>query len=360
MTGTTKGQVRPALLENILAQADAIRAVGNYQFGPGLTALIRCAEMLRSSKRIVLTGMGASLFSAIPLSYLLGERGVAAPAMESSELLHFLSPMLDSDTAVVLISRSGESVEITKLLPVLKSRGCRVLGVVNVRESKLAREAGQALLVNSPADELVAIQTYSGTLASLALLGAAYFDELEQAKEELEQTVEAIASLLSGCAASGDIWPDVPECGAPLYLLGRGTALASVRAGELLMHEVAKMPAVGMSSAQFRHGPVEVVSDRFRAIVFTCERRTAKLDVALAEDLIRIGGDVRRVGPFGGESKVKPLCAWPEDVPSRFASILEIVPVQLLAYQMARSRGVPSGRFRFAPAVTMSETGFSV
>src|SRR5205823_4085087 len=143
-----------------------------------------------------------------------------------------------------------------------------------------------------------------------------------------------------------------------LYLLGRGPSLASVTAGALLMHEVAKMPVVGMSSPQFRHGPVEVVDEDFHAIVFTSQKQTAELDSALAEDLVRIGGDIRCIGLARAESGPAALFAWPDDVPSRFASILEIVPLQLLAYQVALARGVPTGQFRFAPAVTRSETGF--
>ena len=355
-----KGEVRPALLENILAQPDAIRGVAAHQFGPGRPALMRSAEMLRTSKRIVLSGMGASLFASIPLSYMLGRRGVAVSVIETSELLYFLCPTLDADTAVVLVSRSGESVEITKLLPILKQRGCRVIGVVNVADSTLARQADHTIFVNSAPDELVAIQTYSGTLATLALLGAAYLDELDSTKDELRKTVTLLASRLPGCLESTALWGGLLNRGSRVYLLGRGAALASVSAGVLLMHEVAKIPVVGMSSAQFRHGPVEVVDENFQAVVFTSQLATAELDHALAEDLTRIGGDIRRIGSYVRRSRIASLCVWPDDFPCRFVSILEIVPLQLLAYQIAVARGVPTGQFRFAPAVTRSETGFSV
>jgi glutamine---fructose-6-phosphate transaminase (isomerizing) len=352
--------VRPALLENILAQPDALRRVGEHQVGPGRDALIRCAEMLRDSKRIVLSGMGASLFACVPLSYSLGARGIQAPVIETSELLYFLSSTLDANTAVVLVSRSGESVEITKLVPVLKQRGCRVIGVVNVPESTLGLRADHTIVVNSPSDELVAIQTYSGTLAALALVGAAYLDELDRAKDELAKTIAMLAPAVTECQESTARWHGVRDGRSRVYLLGRGPSLASVSAGVLLMHEVAKMPVVGMSSPQFRHGPVEVVDEGFHSIVFTSQKQTAELDIALAEDLVRIGGDIRCIGLDRAKSGPAALFAWPDDIPSRFASILEIVPLQLLAYQVARARGVPTGQFRFAPAVTRSETGFSV
>lgn len=353
-----KAEIKTALLENILAQPEAIRAVARQQLGPGRDAIVRCAEMLHDSKRIVLSGMGASLFSSVPLSYELAERGVDVSAIESSELLYFLLPTVGRDTAVVLVSRSGESVEITKLLPLLKERGCRVIGVVNVQESTLARGADQALVVNSPPDQLVAIQTYTGTLAALGLVGAAYAEELASAEEEMEATAALIERMMPECLENAASWESVSEDGSRLYLLGRGAALAAANAGALLMHEVAKRPAVAMSAAQFRHGPVEVVDKHFHAIVFTSQPATVDLDLRFAEDLSRLGGDVRRLGCGSREAEIVPVCEWPEAAPKRFRSILEIVPLQLLAYEIARARGVALGKFRFAPTVTLSEIGF--
>lgn len=344
------------LLQNILAQPEALRAVAKHQFGPGRHVLTASAQRLRGAKHVVLSGMGASLFACIPLSYLLGEHGVFASVIESSELLHFLSPTLTSDTVIVLVSRSGESVEITKLLPIVQQRGCSVVGVVNVPGSTLALQGSEAILVNSPSDHLVAVQTYSGTVATLALLAAACNDELATAEAELRRTADAMEHTLVECQRAD--WRDFAEMASPLYLLGRGAALASAQAGALLMHEVSKMPAVAMSSAQFRHGPVETVDREFRAIVFGSQQATAELDLALAADLTRIGGAIRWIGPARSGSNVASFAPWPADVPSRFASLLEIVPLQFLAHRTAQLRGIATDRFRFAPTVTLAETGF--
>ncbi len=355
----TKEEVNPALLENILRQPEALRSVAAYQLGPGRAALTRCAELLTRGKRVVLSGMGASLNACIPASYLLAERGAVVSVIEASELLYFVSGMLDAETTVVLVSRSGESVEVTKLLPKLKERGCRAIGISNVPGSTLERDATESIVVNSPPDQLVAIQTYTATLATLELLAAESCGELDRAEDELEKTIGITGSLLADSAASVH-WDELMACEAPLYLLGRGPSLASVNAGLFLMHEVAKMAAVGISAAQFRHGPVEVVNENFRAIVFGSQAATAELDLSLAEDLIGMGGCIRWVGPMARRSNVASFWRWPNDIPHRFAQILEIIPLQLLSLRLAQARGVALGTFRFAPAVTLSETGFAV
>ena len=69
------------------------------------------AGLLRSSRHIILSGMGASLHACLPLQTYLATKGVSCSVVETSELLHFQSNVLTADTALVLVSRSGESIE---------------------------------------------------------------------------------------------------------------------------------------------------------------------------------------------------------------------------------------------------------
>jgi glutamine---fructose-6-phosphate transaminase (isomerizing) len=276
--------------------------------------------------------------------------------------LYSYAPTLNENTAVILVSRSGETVEVTKLLRILEGRnaGVGVVGVTNVPGSTLGTASTQSIDVHSPPDQLVAIQSYTATVIVLFLLGAAFCDELNSnLRSELDLTANALSAWIPECFKTSSAWDSFFEARSPLYLLGRGASLASVAAGVLVLHEVAKAPAVGMSAADFRHGPVEVVDDQFHGIIFGSQRGTASLNAALAEDLGGMKGDVRWIGPPVVGRKLALLCPWPANVPDRFASVFEIVPLQIAAYRLAEKRGVVPGEFRHAPVVTVSETGFS-
>jgi glucosamine--fructose-6-phosphate aminotransferase (isomerizing) len=347
------------LVENILAQPEAIRTVAAYQFGEGKDALLESSALLRSRGRIILSGMGGSLSACIPMAHYLASKGVLVPVIETSELLYSYAPAINENAAVILVSRSGETVEVTKLLPILKERKAGVIGVTNVPGSTLAKST-QAVCLQSPPDQLVAIQTYTATLVVLLLLGAAFCDEFNSnLRSELDVTAKTLSAWIPECFKASSGWDSFLQARSPLYLLGRGASLASVAAGVLVLQEVAKASAVGMSAANFRHGPVEVVDKQFHGIVFGSERGTADLDAALAEDLGSMNGDVRWIGPPLPSRKLVPLTPWPANVPDRFASVFEIIPLQIAAYRLAERRGVIPGEFRYAPAVTMSETGFS-
>ncbi len=158
-------------------------------------------------------------------------------------------------------------------------------------------------------------------------------------------------------------WRDLFDGSGALYLMGRGQALASAHEAALLLHETAKVPVVAISSGQFRHGPVEVVSDSFRGVIFGSPPLTRSMDWSLAVDLVKMGAKVRWIGPTVETNRVQSLVAWPDlrsdsTYASMLAPLFEIVPLQVAAYRLALWRGLTPGDFRYASEVTAEESGF--
>jgi glutamine---fructose-6-phosphate transaminase (isomerizing) len=308
---------------------------------------------------LIYTGMGASLFAAMPAVARLVERGLAAQVIESAELLHYGSAGLRSSDLAVLISRSGGSIEVLRLVEKMRAAGVTIVGVTNVPGSELERVADSTLSIHSKADQLVAVQTYTGTVLALLLLAEQVIAGDAAALAEAYATaLPALSTFIDDCHDASESWQEWLHSPAPLYLLGRGPALASAFEGALLLHETAKAAAVPMSCGQFRHGPVEAVSSDFRAIVFGTPEPTRSLDSSLADDLYRMGAKVRWIGPARADSNNSPsLVPWPE-VPSTLAAIFEIVAMQFAAYRLALWRGIVPGDFRYSSEVTAVESGF--
>jgi glutamine---fructose-6-phosphate transaminase (isomerizing) len=331
--------------DDILGQPLSLAEACAWQFGEGASALESAASALGAARRIVFTGMGSSLFAAIPAASFLQARGIAAEAVETSELLHFLHPSLQPGVAVVVVSRSGESIEAVKLLSLLRARGLPVVGLTNVDGSTLARESSHPLLMSCRADRMVAVQSYSSSLAVLLLLAAAAVrDPSVTWRAAIADTCRALEAEIPNQIAASDDWIEFLSAAEAVYLLGRGPSLASCHEGALLFHEACRIPAVAMSAGQFRHGPVEVVDSRTRAIVFASQSGTRELDLALAENLRSLGAQVR---VCRGDSYARGL-----------ETLLEIVPVQIAACYLAEAKGWEPGDFRHASLVTASETGF--
>lgn len=349
------------LLRNIKAQPESLRGVIDRHSGKdGGAALTEAAAIVRSADHVIFTGMGSSLFACIPAAHLLIDSGRQASVVGAAELLYYQMPLCRPGCVVLLVSRSGETVEVLKLLNVLKQGNCRIIGVTNEPQSTLAREAELSIIVGSRSDQLVALQTYTGTVTTLVILAGvairgdregAMVNELARLPDALSQAIPELLAL-----TPESTWAQALERTPAVYLLGRGPSLASVREGALLFNESARTPSVGMSAAEFRHGPVEVVGPSFFAFVFASQPATAALDRRLAEDIVAAGGHALEVGPLGSEM---PSVPWLEGrLAPILAPVLEIVFVQIAAWWLAERKGIAAGSFQFAPLITSSESGF--
>jgi glucosamine--fructose-6-phosphate aminotransferase (isomerizing) len=351
----------PAMLDNILAQPASHRAVLALHQGGGAN-LRACAEKIRNCEgRVIVSGMGGSLFAAMAAVSNLQQQGFLMQAVESAELLHYGSASLRAADLGIVVSRSGESIEPVLLAEKMRDAGMTVIAVTNVPGSKLEHVAHLTLPIGSQADKLIAVQTYTGTLLTLLLLAEEVSaGDSQPLNDACAATLPSLSAHIDRCLHAGDSWRELLT-GGTLYLLGRGPALGSVHEGTLLFHETAKAAAVGMSSGQFRHGPAEVVSKDFRAVVFGSPLQTQTLDRALADDLFSLGADVRWIGPSaedeGGVHHAPSLVPWPE-IPPLLAPLFEIVPLQVAAYRLALWRGITPGDFRYVSEVTSSESGF--
>ncbi len=344
------------LASNIQAQPESLAGTLSHQCQSGAAPMHEAAMLLRSTKKVVIAAMGASLFASYPLQYFLASLGLDVIAVEAGELLHYFGGTW-KDAVVVMVSRSGESVEIVKLLEAI-NRSVPIISVTNAPQSLLARSADVNLDVASLADQIVAVQTYTGTLLTLHLLGSAVAGSLQASVEEAQRLLPAFTDLTRKCLAGIEEWDRFLQPHSNVYLLARGASLASAYEGALLFHEVAKYPAVAMPVASFRHGPVEVVDSNFKGFVFVPQDATRPLNLALARDLLRFGGDVRLIGPSLNSSQWAPGYEVPHVAPS-IAPLFEIVPLQVAALRLAILRGIKPGSFRYAPQVAVDEASFS-
>ncbi|MFM8322865.1 MAG: SIS domain-containing protein [Chloroflexota bacterium] len=343
---------------NILNQADALEQVLDYQLTHGQAALAPAARALVNASRLVVVASGASYSACTAFVYRLAAAGVASVQEEGGEFLHYTARGYPVRSVFVFVSRSGESVEIVRALEALKRPGHITIGVTNEPGSRLARECDLPVLIHGPSDHQICIQTYATTLLTLYLLAMAVIGvPSSEYAPGLAQMVQAVRSTLAEYQERSAAWAEQLRAYQAIYLLGRGLSYASAQQGAHVLHEMARFPGIAYSSGAFRHGPWEAVDENSRAVVFAPTDHTLPLNLALAGDLVRLGGEVALVTSNKG-----PLPAGVEAwrVPAiepALAPFLEILPVEFLAYQLALWRGLTPGAYRASRQVTTSETG---
>jgi glutamine---fructose-6-phosphate transaminase (isomerizing) len=345
------------LMQDILGQEKSLARVLERQLGAGGAAMLEAAWSLSKAEKIVITGIGASLHSAYPLHYALAGRGMNCSIVEIAELLHYQEKIC-SGAVVVIFSRSGESIEVVKLLDKLKRLAARVIAVTNEPESSLAKRADVTIFVDSLPDEIVAVQSYTGAVAgALLLAGAVEKETIDERAKEISACLPLVTVLIKESLERVAEWESFFRVGSPIYFLGRGNSYASVLEGALLTGETAKEPAVGLAAASFRHGPVEIVDENFRAVIFAGAAATRGLNLELARGLTKFGGKIRVIGVGGSDAKKLSMIELPA-VADGLLPLVEIIPVQIAAMRFAFVKGLEIGKFRHTGQVTRDEVAF--
>lgn len=337
-------------LGDILDQPRALQETLNaLRDEPGLfDRIVRIKKQPHA--RVVLTGMGSSLHALYPLLLTLTANGERAVDVETSELIHSMPSLLADDTVIVAVSQSGRSAEIVRLLE-LNSHRSTVVGVTNTPDSPLADQADLLILTHCGAEFSVSAKTYLGTLAALEVFGAAWcgnpfetrFAELQTGPalvaESLERWREHVHSL-------ADEMHDVSQ----LFIVGRGRSLAACRTGALTTKESTRSSAEGMSSAAFRHGPMEMTGPNTMVLVLEGEDDVRELNIKLVHDIRERGGRAQLLGPSAEIAALRIPA-----VPQCLLPITEILPIQMLTLALAANKGIEAGNFAHATKVTTEE-----
>jgi glucosamine--fructose-6-phosphate aminotransferase (isomerizing) len=301
-------------------------------------------------KAVVLTGMGSSFHALHPLNIKLINHGLTAMMVETSELLHYGSRLFDPKTLIVAVSQSGQSAEVVRLLEINRGKSS-VIAITNTPGSPLAKRADATVLSHAGPESSVSCKTYLAALMALQWLGDVVCErDLQRTREELEAAVPAVRDYLGNWRAHVEGLAQVLQGIRNLFLVGRGSSLAAVGTGALIIKESDHFHAEGMSSAAFRHGPFEMLSDETFVLVFAGDQKTRDLNQSLFEDVREVQGRAELVV----EGAASPPCALPA-APRSIHPILEILPVQMVTLALAAQEGREAGRFELSSKITTKE-----
>jgi glutamine---fructose-6-phosphate transaminase (isomerizing) len=352
------GKFPDSFLAEIAAQPDALRRAAR-----GLDEQLGTIDAVRDAGRrtgggVVFTGMGASYDACYPAVNELAVHGVLALQIDAAELLHFRTHVLSSDTVLVIVSQSGRSAEVVRLLDAFEDRAERpvVLSVTNGLANPLAERADLRLDTRAGTEQGPSTMTFAASLVQLAavagaLSGGSEVDPVGRARTAAREASDAVETVLEDETLAARM-ADVADHDT-LVVLARGPARAAAEMGALTMKE-SGVTAESYETAAFRHGPLELAGPALGAIVVATEPETVTLDLGLAADLLEASASVV---VLSSEADV-PDGALGVRIPSvdrLLSSAVSIVPIQLLAWWLANARGRVPGAYTKSSKVTTRE-----
>ena len=336
-------------IEDILSQPEALHAaVRNYP--ASILEKINFADF----DRIIISGMGSSYYAAYPALVELSSQSVPVQLVNAAELLHSLNGMIGPRSLLWLNSQSGRSAELVHLLQRIESQPpARLLTFVNDISSPMGERADICVPIHAGEEATVSTKTYVNMLA-VNLLAAIQLSggDVESAIQEMGLTADAMESYLADWEGRVSELDSMLGEFDELFLIGRGASMSAVWNGSLINKEAAKTAFEGIHAADFRHGPLEIVSQRVAVLIFAGSSQTSALNRELAHEILAYGG--KAIWLDSVPDLEIPTILFPET--SELARPLaEILPMQMLTLAMANRKNMEAGKFRHVSKITDRE-----
>ena len=316
--------------------------------------LHEAASLLHMERTTYVVGIGSSWNAALAVATLLNCAGYAAIAADASELLHFAQ--IPRGATCIVLSRSGRSVEIVRLLDKFQAAEAAVIAVTNTTDSPLGQRSDVSLLLETPFDHLISISMYSLlTLVGGLVVETCKGTDLNELSHELTATLSLAEARLETWATRirESSWATSQ---APVYFLARGASLASCHETRLLWEEAAKAPASALTTGSFRHGSQEIIRPGIRIGLWLQSSVMREEDLQLAADLQKAGASMLLVGPDLADVTADLVLDVPA-APAGWQFLTDIIPLQLAAEFAARHRNEDCDEFRYCPYVIEEEGG---
>lgn len=337
--------------QEVMEQPQALDELVNRHEAEGFDSLCQACRLLDGATRVILTGMGTSYYAPLNVLDVFLKKG--AIHLEAGELFEYHRGLITPDTVLVMISQSGESIEIKRLLECLPD-GCRVIGVTNDPASTLATTSDCPLMLYGGNERTITNRTFTNTLALLELLvcpheeRAALCLELRGVAERMARYLDDPLTMPAAQRAAEALLP-----ADHAYFIGRGgfgqvCALQSA----LIFTEGAHCAARGLTTGMFHHGPMEICDGNHRAVVFIQDDGYQAKTVTLCEQMRAHGGHVVTIGSPEPDGAVTiPL----PHLPPRAFPYLAALAAELLLVATAEKRGREAGHFAIGHKITSED-----
>jgi glutamine---fructose-6-phosphate transaminase (isomerizing) len=342
------------MLKEIYDQPEAVAETLGDRIRHGglvLESLGMTEEQLRNLRRIVVVAAGTSYHAGVVGRYMIEEwaRLPVEPDIASEWI--YRNPVLSKDTLVIAISQSGESRDTVNAVKLACDLGARTLAITNLMGSQITREAESVLYTRCGLEiGVAASKTFTAQVALLALIGLKLAQvrgtmppaELEFILDELYELPSKIERFLDGAHPIEEIAQRFYD--KPFFLyLGRHIGLPVALEGALKLKEISYIPTDAYSAGEMKHGPIALLDEGTPVVCVATDQKVIydKVVSNIQETRAR-GAHVIAIATDGNED----IQHHADDViyiprsPAFLQSVLAVVPLQLLAYRIARLRGL--------------------
>jgi len=306
-------------------------------------------EQMKKVKRIVMVACGTSWHACLAGKFMIESLGKIPVEVDYASEFRYRNPIISENDLLIAVSQSGETADTLAAIKEAKSKGSKVLSVCNVVGSSIARKSDNVIYTRAGPEIGVASTKSFVTQVTVLYLFGVYLAQLRRTwpKEHLAERIESLKGIPRQIKMILDEKEKVMECAKNNYFrqnalfLGRGTNYPIALEGALKLKEVSYIHAEGYPAAEMKHGPIALIDNQMPVFVIAVRDSTYEKIKGNIEEIKARGGIVTAISTNDDE-EIKAMCSYMISVPKTSGllyPLLTVVPLQLLAYYIAKYRG---------------------
>ena len=304
----------------------------------------------RSINRITLVACGTAFLACNVAKYWFEKIARISIDLDVASEFRYREPPVEKNNLAIVVSQSGETADTLAALRYCNKNEMKTLGIVNVDESTISREASLALQIHAGPEIGVA-----STKAFTCQLTTLYFLAIKAAKDkgsinsnQEAKLIKSILQLPSMIVDALSLEAEIKQTAQDLskasnaIFLGRGAMYPLASEGALKLKEISYIHAEGYASGELKHGPIALVDENMPVVVLAPRDELFEKTVSNMHEVMARGGKVLLVTDAQGADEAQEG-TWKTiimpNIPNDLAPILYSIPVQLLAYHTAVYKG---------------------
>jgi glutamine---fructose-6-phosphate transaminase (isomerizing) len=349
-----KGGYETFMLKEIHEQADAVAETVADRLGDGVVDLgdIGIADdFLRDVRRVVIVACGTSYHAGLVGRYAIETWARRPVEMDIASEFRYRDPVLSERDLVIGITQSGETADTLAAMRLARERGAKVLAITNIMGSQATRDADGVLFTRAGLEiGVAATKTFVAQAAAMYLFALKLAQvhetlepdvmrrlchEMRDLPSQITRLVEETNERVRGIA---EHWRDA---GFFLYL-GRHAGLPICLEGALKLKEISYIPTDAYAAGEMKHGPIALLDERTPVICVATESHVLDKVLSNMAEVRARGAHVVAVATEGN-ARVAEYAEEVLEVPRTdwlLQPLLAVIPLQLLAYHIARARGL--------------------
>lgn len=312
------------MIKEILEQANVFEKA--FSQGKEIEKLV---EALKSYKKVFFVAAGSSYHASLAFTFLLSKASIFSLPIIASEFKNY-EKILDENSLVIAISQSGETADVLEAVRIAKKKGAKIFSIVNVYGSSLSRESDYSILMNAGFE--IGVAATKSYVAELAIALKVYSKICGKEINPIEVKAK-ILELLS--RSRREFIKKVAEKikhKHHIFLIGRGAEYITALEAALKIKEISYIHAEAFAGGELKHGALALIERGTPCIVFVSKERRNEI-LSNAHEVKARGGFI--IGVSSESDDVFDLWIKIPEAREEENLILQIIPMQLLAYETA-------------------------